>query len=45
MIEVITMMLMMMMMMVMVLITMTVIAVTFMTRRFDSEDIQDMNLQ
>ena len=32
------------MMMVMVLITMTVIAVTFMTRRFDSEDIQDMNL-
>ena len=39
------MMVMMMMMMVMVLITMTVIAVTFMTRRFDSEDIQDMNLQ
>ena len=34
-----------MMMMVMVLITMTVIAVTFMTRWFDSEDIQDMNLQ
>ena len=39
------MMVMMMMMMAMVLITMTVIAVTFMTRRFDSEDIQDMNLQ
>ena len=38
-------MVMMMMMMAMVLITMTVIAVTFMTRRFDSKDIQDMNLQ